>query len=183
MTMNLPALSKDAWTPATEHDKAAALVSLASLPSRATSSAKLDKAGYYVALEGVTRYGLGEAVKNILRGSLNHAFLPSPPELRIQCDKAMEWHEAQAEKIRRRERENAEFQRQQLGVPIPRTEEGRQRQQRAYAAFCASHDDGERRQMEEQERADIRARYGLTDEAIAAIKDRPNPADRVKKSA
>lgn len=158
-------------------------MTLASLPSRATSSAVLDKAGYYIALEGVTRYGLGKAVTNILRGALNHAFFPSPPELRIQCDKAMEWHEAQAEKVRRRERENEEFHRQQLGVPIPRTEEGKARQQAAYAAFCASHDDGERRAMEEAERADIRARYGITDEAIAGIKDRPNPADRVKKSA
>jgi len=143
----------------------------------------LSEASYFVALEGVTRYGLGEAVKNILRGALNHAFFPSPPELRIQCDKAMEWHEAQAEKVRGRERENEEFHRQQLGVPTPRTEGGKARQQAAYAAFCASRYRHARRAMEEAERADIRARYGITDESIAGIKDRPNPADRTKKSA
>ena len=181
--MNQLATQAEVWIKASNEDKLKALAALNSLPSRQSRSVELSEASYFVALEGVTRYGLGEAVKNILRGALNHAFFPSPPELRIQCDKAMEWHEAQAEKVRRRERENEEFHRQQLGVPIPRTEEGKARQQAAYAAFCASHDDGERRQMEEQERADIRARYGLTDEAIAGIKDRPNPADRVKKSA
>lgn len=180
---NLPQIHQDVWKPATEAEKSQALVMLASLPSRATSSAALDKAGYYIALEGVTRHGLFEAVKAILKGALSHAFFPSPPELRIQCDKAMEWHEAYAERIRRRERENAEFKRQQLGEPILRTAEGRARQQASYAAYCAAHGDSERKRIEAQEREDVRARYGMTDEVLAGIKDSPNPAERTKKSA
>ena len=101
--MNSLQIRQDVWTPATEADKAAALVSLAGLPSRQTSSAELDRAAFYVALEGVTRHGLAEAVRFILRGALGHGFMPSPPELRIQCDKAMQWHHDEAERIRRRE--------------------------------------------------------------------------------
>ncbi|MBV2144220.1 hypothetical protein KUG47_12020 [Falsochrobactrum sp. TDYN1] len=46
-------------------------------------------AGFYLALEGVTRHGLQTATKRILQGSLGHAFLPSPPELRQECERVM----------------------------------------------------------------------------------------------
>lgn len=101
---NLPAQQTDIWTLATEQQKAAALASLAALPSRQMSSEGLDRASYYVALDGVTRVGLSEAVKAILRGALGHAFFPSPPEFRMQCDRAMEVYEDQRTRDARRER-------------------------------------------------------------------------------
>src|SRR5690606_1149663 len=102
--MTIPAIATDFWEPATDQDKIKALASLNSLPSRHTDAAEISEAGYMVALEGVTRYGLREAVRSILKGGLNHAFFPSPPELRIQCDKAMEWPERQRERQIRAER-------------------------------------------------------------------------------
>lgn len=149
-------------------------MTLASLPSRATSSAVLDKAGYYIALDGVTRYGLGEAVKNILRGAINHAFFPSPPELRIQCDKAMEWHERQREREHREERYIRE--RRENNAIVQRSPEALARQQEAYRKFCAGYT-SEKDEAEEAERADIRARYGMTDELVNAIADQPIPSN------
>ncbi|HYE25079.1 MAG TPA: hypothetical protein VEG32_07760 [Clostridia bacterium] len=132
----------------------------------------MDKAGYFVALDSVTRYGLSTAVRSILQGALNHGFFPSPPELRKQCDAAMEHHERMAEKVRRRERENAEFNRIH-GGPFPeRTEDGRRRVQEAYRAYLDSHQSASESEMEAA-RAEIRARYGMTEEVLAGIKDRP----------
>jgi hypothetical protein len=74
------------------------------MPAQATDEAGIDKAAYYLALENVTRFGLAEAVKAILQGQLGHAFFPSPPELRIQCDRAMEHHKQMRERIARQER-------------------------------------------------------------------------------
>lgn len=42
-----------------------------------------------MALDGVSVFALQTATKNIMRGVLGHAFFPSPPELRIQCDELM----------------------------------------------------------------------------------------------
>jgi hypothetical protein len=53
----------------------------------------LLKATYMIALDGVTRYSLEKATKLILQGSLGHAFMPSPPELRQQCDRIMQPHQ------------------------------------------------------------------------------------------
>ena len=104
------------------------------------SSEALDRASYYVALEDVTRHGLSEAVRAILRGALGHAFFPSPPELRIQCDKAMEWHERERDRIRRRE-ESAKG----LGRPVEHSEESKARVAKLYAEFCASYEKREDR--------------------------------------
>lgn len=65
------------------------LTLLSSLPSRASADDQVNIAGFYMALEGVTRHGLQTATKQIMQGSLGHAFLPSPPELRQECDKVM----------------------------------------------------------------------------------------------
>lgn len=138
----------------------------------------MDRAAYYVALEGVTRYGLANAVRSILQGSLSHGFFPSPPELRKQCDKAMEHHERMAEKIRRRERENEEFFRLH-GNPEPKDDAGRRRVQELYRQFCSKYETHE----EAKEIADIRARYGMTDEVLAGIKDLPLPPRMGGKSA
>ena len=123
--MNQVTKSQDVWKPATEADKISALAALGSLPSRQTSGA-LDKAAYYLALDGVTRFGLSEAVKAILRGRLGHAFFPSPPELRMQCDKAMEHHVQMRERIARRQRIEAE-----RIPPVPPLTEAQKERQRA----------------------------------------------------
>lgn len=164
----LPAHQQDVWNPATETEKIQALVMLSGLPSRATSAGELDNAAYLTALDGTTRYGLAEAVKAILKGSLGHGFMPSPPELRIEHDKAMRWHEDMAAKIRRRERENEGFARDSSDGWRPPTPEEKARVAALMAEFNASHDAAKNADFE-AERAEIRARYGMTDEALAAL--------------
>ena len=145
---------------------------LGALPAREAANEQIDKASYYIALEGVTRYGLTEAVRNILKGGLSHAFFPSPPELRMQCDKAMEWPERQRERQIREDRYIQE--RRDNNAFVQRSPEAITRQQQAYRQFLAGYGDA-KVQVEEAERADVRARYGMTDEALEAIKDRPLP--------
>lgn len=94
-----------------------------------------DKGAYYVALEGVTRYGLAEAAKAILRGALCHAFYPSPPELRMQCDKAMEWHERRAERERYAKSQAMPDSKRQEPTP-----EAKARMAKVYANFCKSYE-------------------------------------------
>lgn len=152
-----------------------ALASLAGLPSRQADEDGIDRKMYFVALNGVSRYALNEAVKGIIRGALGHTFFPSPVEFRQQCEKAMEPHIRQAERIRVREqqeRESAEFNRVLAG----RTPEAIARQQEAYRKFCAGYT-SEKDEAEEAERADIRARYGMTDELVNAIADQPIPSN------
>lgn len=101
------------------------------------SSEALDRASYYLALEGVTRYGLAEAVKTILQNGLGHAFFPSPPELRGQCDKAMAPHEDQRARAVRYERiakEQAECR------PVQKTPEQIARARRLLAGFHAQYE-------------------------------------------
>ena len=168
----LPVKSQDVWTKAKEEHILQALVMLGSLPTRQSDSADLDRAAYHIALDGVTRYGLSEAVKFILRGSLKHTFFPSPVELRQQCDKAMEWPEREAERIRRREA----IERDREPPPRNPSEGEKARVQKLLAGFYASYDKGKQAE-DEAERAEIRARYGMTDEALASIKDQPLPAN------
>jgi hypothetical protein len=95
----------------------------------------VERAMYFVALDGVTRYALNEAVKAIIRGALGHTFFPSPVELRKQCDAAMAPHIRQAERVRRHEalaNENAEFER----VIASRTPESITRVEAVYDQFC-----------------------------------------------
>lgn len=174
---NLPSIAQDVWKPATEADKMAALAGLGSLPSRATSSATLDKAAYYVALEGVTRYGLARAVKAILQGALGHEFFPSPPALRAQCDKAMEPHEEIRDRVRHREQLKAE---RIPDRPEPTPEE-KARVAAIYRRFCESTKASNQREATEAERAEIRARYGITHESVAGIKDQPFTGQRLGK--
>jgi hypothetical protein len=67
-----------------------ALILLAKLPMRNPTDLALVKAVYFIALEGVTAFGLEQATKAIIRGSLGHAFMPSPPELRRECERIMD---------------------------------------------------------------------------------------------
>ena len=172
--MNLPTNQIDVWAKASDQDKLKALASLNSLPSRQTDTVEISEAGYFVALDGVTRHGLSEAVKAILKGGLGHAFFPSPPELRIQCDKAMEWHEHQREREYREERYIRE--RRENNAIVQRSPEAIARQQESYRKFCAGYT-SEKDEAEKAERADIRARYGMTDELIDGIPDQPVPSN------
>lgn len=172
--MNLPINQIDHWSKATDQDKIKALASLNSLPSRQTDTVEVSEAGYFVAMEGVTRYGLTEAIRAILKGGLGHAFFPSPPELRMQCDKAMEWPERQRE----RELRNQRYIRERIenNTIAQRTPEAIARQQAAYRKFLDGYQ-SKSISAEEAERAEIRARYGMTNELIDALPDQPVPSN------
>lgn len=131
----LPANRPDTWTKATETQVLQALTSLAGLPSRQADDADMDRRMYHIALAGVTRYALNEAVKAVLRNKLGHTFFPTPVELRRLCDEAIEPHIRQERRVRMIEQqaqENAEFDR----VIAQRTPEAIARQQAAYREFC-----------------------------------------------
>lgn len=132
-------------------------MTLSGLPSRQTTAGDLDNAAFMLALEGVAKHGLSEAVKRILKGALGHGFLPSPPELRLQCDKAMEWHERERDRIRRREQIERE-------MPVHRelTPEARARVNAIYADFCKGY-----------EKASTEGTFRLDPELVAKIPDNP----------
>lgn len=64
---------------------------LSALPARAPTDQNLVREVYLKALEGVTRHSLEMAVENIIKGhsNLEHGFMPSPPELRRECERVM----------------------------------------------------------------------------------------------
>ncbi|MGR9399313.1 hypothetical protein ACU8M5_06040 [Rhizobium leguminosarum] len=102
--MEKPKLGSDVFHPASHADRVDALRVLANaLPGRQPVDKQLLLAAYQVALEGVTRWGLAQATREILQGSLAHGFMPSPPELRREIDRIMAPHVA----ARRREAEAA----------------------------------------------------------------------------
>ena len=114
---------------------AQALSLLRSLPRRAadTDQGKLNLEAYFIALEGVTRWGLAEAIKAILKGALGHGFMPSPPELRRQYETAMGpvYRQMQAAK--------AHADREPSRPAVDHSPEARAKIAATYAAFCASH--------------------------------------------
>jgi hypothetical protein len=158
--MTLPANQTDVWSKATQDDKIKALVLLSAMPAQATDEAGVDKAAYYIALDGVTRYGLAEAVKFILRGALGHAFFPNPAELRLQCDKSMEFHEMERRRIARREQ--MERERQEAAPRGEPTPEARARVAAIYAGFCAGYD-----------KASAEDTLKLDPELVAQVPDNP----------
>lgn len=172
--MNQLAHRIDVWAPASQEDMIKALISLGALPARETVNQQIEKASYYLALEGVTRYGLSEAVRAILQGKLGHAFFPSPPELRQQCDKAMEGHRWHRERERRETRYINE--RRENNALTQRSPEAIAKQQAIYRQFVDGYAKPEAK-AEETERAEIRARYGMTDELVSAIADLPDPSN------
>lgn len=106
------------------------------LPSPPTSSAEFDQQVYFLALHGTTQHGLFEAVTAILRNALGHAFFPSPPELRGQCDKAMEYHEQMRERIARQE----QIKRDREPEPPPLTADQRARHEELMRSFHAGYE-------------------------------------------
>lgn len=103
--MEKPSLDSDhVFHPATHADRVDALRVLANaLPGRQPVDMQLMLGAFEVALEGVSRWGLAQATREILQGSLGHGFLPSPPELRREVNRVMSPHVA----ARRREAESA----------------------------------------------------------------------------
>lgn len=147
-----------------------ALASLAGLPSRQADDDGIDRKMYFVALSGVSRYALNEAVKAIIRGVLGHTFFPSPVEFKQQCDKAMEPHMREAQRIRILEaqaRENAEFE----DLMAARTWEAIARQQAAYAKFC---------EAQEPAKAAKEQRIHLDPELLAKLPDAPSAFKQAK---
>lgn len=161
----LPDIPQDVWTKADQDDWRRALAMLERLPSRATFSAAFDQQVFFIALDGTTQYGLFEAVKAILKGALGHAFHPSPPELRMQCDKAMEWHEAMRDRIRRQERSREAFTDGKDWRPP--TSEEKARAAKRYAEFCKGY-----------EKAATTETLRLDPELVAQVPDNPKAMAR-----
>jgi hypothetical protein len=90
---------------------------------------------YHVALAGVSRYALNEAVKAIIRGALGHTFFPSPVEMRLQCERAMEPHIRQAERIRLMEQQKTDNEHFEH-VIAQRTPQSMARVSEAYRRYC-----------------------------------------------
>ena len=152
-----------------------ALASLAGLPSRQADDDGLDRSMYFVALDGVTRYALSEAVKTILRGALGHTFFPTPVELRLACDRAQQPIRDMQRRITVTEenrRDRDEFNR----INAQKTPEARARVAALLAKLDASFETS-RREEEEAARAEIRARYGIEGEALAKVPDQPVPSN------
>lgn len=140
---------------------------LGRLPSTATSSVEFDQQLYFIALRGTTQYGLFKAVEAILQNALGHAFFPSPPEFRGQCDKAMEWHRQERERIARREQiERERREHAPRGEPYPQAKE---RVSAAYAEFCKSY-----------EKATSEDTRILDPELVAQVPDNPKSQARTR---
>lgn len=134
----LPTLRPDTSTRATQAQILQALASLAVLPSRQADDAALDSKMYQIALEGVSRYALNEAVKAIVRGTLGHTFFPTPVEIRQECNRAIEPIARAAERQRMNEeqaRECIEFEKRIQA----RSPEELDRVRAVYEDFCRQH--------------------------------------------
>jgi hypothetical protein len=166
----LPTKAPDVWAKANEGNILQALALLAALPSRQADDAALDKETFFIALEGVTRHGLIEATKAILRGELGHAFFPSPPELRMQCDKGMEWHERMRDRIRRNEQAAAQRPPEKRALTPQERERQAERMRQFHRSIGADPDSVEGNFM-----ADMEAKYGA--DALASVPDNPRRFD------
>lgn len=111
-------------------------MALSALPKRVSLDAAMEFDSYVVATDGVMAHALAEATKRIMRGSLGHGFFPSPPELRMECDR-----------IAAEEREAGEFEARQRRLQqeqdeyrsTPKSDESKRRVTEAYRRFCQSH--------------------------------------------
>lgn len=148
-----------------------ALASLAGLPSRQADDADLDRRMYQIALDGVSRYALNEAVKAIIRGGLGHTFFPSPVELRMQCDKAMAPHIEAQRQYRRMEaqrRENQEI----AASHARKTPQAMARAKAVYDQFCASYEAAKNGSSEPS--------VTLDPELLARVPDAPSPFSKAR---
>ncbi|EJC77678.1 hypothetical protein Rleg10DRAFT_6390 [Rhizobium leguminosarum bv. trifolii WSM2012] len=112
----------EVFRPATHADRVDALRVLATaLPGRQPADMQIMLGAFEIALEGCSRWGLAQATREILKGSLGHGFMPSPPELRREVNRVMAPHEA----ARRREAEAERLYRwpeddQRRALPAPK---------------------------------------------------------------
>jgi len=99
----------------------------------------MDRQMYFVALSGVTRYALSEAIKAVHRNALGHPFFPAPSELRRLCDEAQAPVDRQAERERDM-REQSEDRRRAAHYDALRTPAAKACVSAAYARFCAGYE-------------------------------------------
>lgn len=171
--MNLPTNPTDTSRKATQTDMIAALATLSTLPSRAVGeeNENLTQAQYIDALEGVTFYALSRAVKDVRRGALRHGFFPSPPELRILCDRI----DGEVRRARAMERHIAEQQAENERLKAfyaSKTPESRERVRKLLASIRQTPEDDQRTFMEAME-----AKYGK--EVIDAAPDNPKAREKM----
>lgn len=172
----LPATNSQAWTLATDEDKEVSLALLSSLPRKQELSAAVEDASYSIAMQGMTRWGLERATENMLQNSLGHPFFPSPAELRAQYDAAM----APLLEQRKAESRQAEIERQRQENKLPgrRSPEELARHAALMERFNSSFTTEKDRKLD-AERAEIRARHGMTEEVLAKIKDAPKAGKQI----
>lgn len=147
-----------------------ALASLAVLPSRQAADAALDTKMYFIALEGVSRYALNEAVKAIIRGTLGHTFFPTPVEIRLQCNKAIEPIAREAERQRMNQqqaRERISYEKRMRARPP----EEIARVRAVYEKFCEQH--------KASKPVSEEGRIILDPELLAQVPDAPSTFKRI----
>lgn len=99
----------------------------------------MDKAMYFVALDGVTRYALSEAVKAVMRNKLGHTFFPSPVELRRLCDEAQRPMHEMARRVAMTQ-QMAQERDEHRRIRETWTPEARERARAIYDEYCRSHE-------------------------------------------
>lgn len=131
----------------------------------------MDRRTYFVALEGVSRYALSEAVKAVHQNKLRHPFFPRPSELRMLCDNAIkpiieaERHRRQREQ---QQRENAEIE----ATRARKTPEALARARALYERYCADH--------EASKPGAVEFVPTLDPELVAKIKDAPSTFSKAR---
>jgi hypothetical protein len=139
--------------------------------------------GYVAALSGFAVEYIDEAIRRYLSAEfpkISLKFYPRAPELASIVRLVRAEHMAEGEKVRRaleRQREAAEL--SESEALRHHTPEQKARVTAAYDGYLKAtfgQQDADRRAERERQRAEVRARYGMTAEVLAGVKDRPLPA-------
>lgn len=154
----------------TRQDIAGALVSLSPLVKRVALDPEIEFAGYLAGLRSVRYLDLVAAVQAILEGALGHGFFPTPPELRIECNRAFDRRHADDVREARR-REMAEQIATRNDLP-KRTPEGRERVAKLMREFNMR---WEIERTKEPPLDEVRARLG--DEALRRLPNQPTTSE------
>lgn len=113
---------------------------LKSLPSRTSDTAEIDLLSFEDALEGVLATVLLEAVRQVNQAVLGHAFHPSPPELRMLCDKIQRQISEDRARKAEGERQRRESEQRRLQHEKTKTPEARARVAAMLARFNQDHE-------------------------------------------
>lgn len=113
---------------------------LKSLPSRTSDTAEIDLLSFEDALEGVSATVLLEAVRQVNQAVLGHAFHPSPPELRMLCDKIQRQISEDRARNAEGERQRRENEQRRLQHEKTKTPEARARVAAMLARFNQDHE-------------------------------------------